>query len=147
MNETLNTWVKNGWLTEHTTSSQEVSELLAVADRDLKDAQIEGISFDARLSIAYSAIIQCAKIGLALCGYRASRDAAHYRGVQSLALTLNISPELVRKLNDFRKKRNLLEYDRIGAVSQKEVAEILSLAYEIREKVEKQINRELKEKL
>lgn len=145
MNETLNEWAKNGWLTKHITSVQEVEDLIAVADRNIADAQIEEISLDARLSIAYSAIIQCAKIGLAISGYRVDRDAAHYRSIQSLSLTLNVPANIVRKLNEFRKKRNLLEYDRVGTATKKEVIEILEITREIIEKTKALINREFKE--
>ncbi|MBC8430404.1 MAG: hypothetical protein H8D96_00645 [Desulfobacterales bacterium] len=31
----LKNWLNNGWLTEHRTSAQEITALLAVADRDL----------------------------------------------------------------------------------------------------------------
>ena len=36
---TLKNWLDNGWLIEHATNSQEISDLLQVADRDLKDCE------------------------------------------------------------------------------------------------------------
>ena len=38
---TLMQWADNGWLTSHKTSTQEIGNLLAIVERDLKDA-IEG---------------------------------------------------------------------------------------------------------
>ena len=133
MNEKLSEWVKNGWLTEHQTSRQEISELLAIAARDINDASIEDLSLDAQFSIAYSAIVQYAKVVLAVSGYRVTRESAHYRSIQALAIILDISSDTLRKLNEFRKKRNIVEYDRIGATTKKEVAEIIALAKEIKE--------------
>jgi hypothetical protein len=34
----LEQWAKNGWLRSHKTSRQEIAGLLAIVDRDLKDA-------------------------------------------------------------------------------------------------------------
>jgi len=139
MSNTLKDWQKNGWLIEHITSPQEINALLAVADRDIQDAEVDELSLDARLSIAYSAIVQCAKIGLAVFGYRVARDSAHYYSIQSLAITLNVSRDATRQLNEFRKKRNIIEYDRIGTTTKKEIIEVLNLAKEIRKKTEERI--------
>ena len=35
----LQQWFDNGWLRQHETSKNEISDLLAIVDRDLKDAQ------------------------------------------------------------------------------------------------------------
>jgi hypothetical protein len=133
MNEKLSEWVKNGWLTEHKTSRQEISELLAVAERDIKDASITDLSHDPQFSIAYSAIVQYAKVVLAVSGFRVTRESAHYRSVQALAVILDIGSDTLRKLNEFSKKRNIVEYDRVGATTKKEVAEIIALTKEIKE--------------
>ncbi len=42
----LQDWLNNGWLVKHVTSPQEVSDLLSVAERDIKDSQIPGLSSD-----------------------------------------------------------------------------------------------------
>lgn len=67
-------WARNGWLVEHRTSPQEIADLLGVADRDLRDGAVRGLSEDWRLAIAYNAALQCATTALAACGYRASRE-------------------------------------------------------------------------
>jgi len=100
-------WLSNGWLVGHQTSPQEIFDLLAVADRDMKDSQTPGLSSDWRLNIAYNAALQTATAALAACGYRAARDAHHYRIIQSLAYTIGASPDLVAQFDQFRKKRNI----------------------------------------
>jgi len=84
----LQNWLNNGWLTEHRTSLQEITALLAVADRDLSDCKTSGLSPDWQLNIAYNAALQTATAALAASGNRAVRDAHHYRVIQSLAHTI-----------------------------------------------------------
>jgi HEPN domain-containing protein len=131
----LKDWSRNGWLVEHKTSPAEIAELLEITNRDLTDCRVEGLSADWRLNIAYNAALQAATVALAACGYRASRDAHHYRIIQSLVLTIAADPSLVRKLDAFRKKRNISGYDRVGMVSDQEAKEMISLAERIEEDV------------
>ena len=44
----LSLWLGNGWLLVHTSSAQEVGDLLAVAERDLNDCQAARLSDDWR---------------------------------------------------------------------------------------------------
>ncbi len=131
----LKDWSTNGWLVEHKTSPAEIAELLEIAHRDLTDCRIEGLSADWKLNIAYNAALQAATAALAACGYRASRDAHHYRVIQSLALTIGADPSLVRQFDAFRKKRNISGYDRVGMVSDQEATEMISLAERIEEDI------------
>jgi hypothetical protein len=131
----LKDWSRNGWLVEHKTSPAEIAELLEIAKRELADCNVEGLSADWKLNIAYNAALQVTTAALAACGYRASRDAHHYRVIQSLALTVGADPSLVRKFDFFRKKRNISGYDRAGMVSYQEAKEMISLAERIGEDV------------
>ena len=36
----LQSWIQNSWLVQHTTSPEEVANLLALADRDLAACQV-----------------------------------------------------------------------------------------------------------
>jgi len=80
----LKNWLNNGWLTEHRTSTQEITSLLAVADRDLADCRTSGLSSDWQLNIAYNAALQAATAGL------------------------------IALLDQFRKKRNIGGYEQAG---------------------------------
>lgn len=132
---TLNDWLDKGWLVRHRPDRREIKELLGIADRAISDAQAKGISIDARLSIAHNAALQLAVAALAATGYRAGREAHHYRVIQSLALTIGASTDLVDQLDSFRKKRNISDYERAGAVSEQEAREMLTLAKTLRETV------------
>jgi hypothetical protein len=131
----LEGWLRNGWLVEHTTSPAEIGELLAIADRDLADCRVQGLSPEWRLNIAYNAALQASTAALAACGYRASREAHHYRVIQSLALTIGADAGLVRQFDLFRKKRNIGGYERAGTVSDQEANEMIALAEQIRQEV------------
>lgn len=135
----LEDWLSSGWLSAHQPSRQEIADLLAVADRDLRDCRSKGLSADWKFNIAYNALLQAAAAALAAAGYRASRDAHHYRVLQSLGLTVGTSPATLQQVDAFRKKRNLVEYERVGAVSDQEVREIVEAAGAVRRQVEKWI--------
>ncbi|HUY33539.1 MAG TPA: hypothetical protein VMV69_12390 [Pirellulales bacterium] len=132
----LSDWARNGWLVEHKTSPQEIKDLLGVVVRDLRDCAAKGLSDDWRLAIAYNAALHCATAALAASGYRASRDAHHFRVIQSLSLTLGVDNTLIKQLDAFRKKRNVSDYERAGAVSTAEVEEIAKLAGALRKRLE-----------
>ena len=72
-----------------------------------------------------------------LWGYRASRDAYHYRVLQSLTHTIGADANLVAQLDVFRKKRNVGDYERAGLVLETEAREMLVLARALRKCVEK----------
>jgi hypothetical protein len=135
MKMSLAEWQKNGWVTSHKTSPKEITELLSIAARDLADSQTKGLSPDSQLGIAHNAALQVATAALAASGYRASREAHHYRVIQSLRHTIGANPDLVAQLDSFRKKRNISDYDRAGAVSDQEAKEMFILAKTLRETV------------
>jgi hypothetical protein len=131
----LKDWLKSGWLSEHKTSTQEIRNLLDVADRDLADCLSPGLSADWRLNIAYNAALQSATAALAVCGYRATRDSHHYRIIQSLRHTIEADSKLVARFDQFRKKRNIGGYEQAGLVSDHEAKEMLALAQQLREQI------------
>jgi len=128
----LRDWLNNRWLTEHETSRQEIADLLGVIDRDLDDCRTPRLSSDWKLTIGYNAAAQVSSPALAVAGYRASREAHHYRVIQSLAYTIGLDSNVVAQLDAFRKKRNISDYERAGAVSDSEVLEMISLAKKLR---------------
>ncbi len=85
---TLKQWADNGWLTSHKSSAQEIGNLLAIVERDIKDASKRTISADWRFGIAYNAALKLCTILLYAEGYRAERNLQHYRTIQALPLIL-----------------------------------------------------------
>jgi hypothetical protein len=134
-------WEKNGWVKAHSTSREGIGALLGVIDRDLGDSQTRGLSADWKLNIAYNAALQAATAALAAAGYRASREAHHYRVIQSLQLTVAPDPNWIDQLEKFRKKRNIGGYERAGAVSDKEAKEMIHLAQQLSAAVKKWLSK------
>lgn len=131
---TLQDWLDNGWLKQHTTIRQEIRDLLEKVDRDVAEAAKEEISLDWRLAIAYNACLGCATIALRASGYRVPGGSGqHYRTIQSLRFTLNPVPEIIASLEAIAKKRAIVSYDAAGTITESEVAEAMNLAEELRE--------------
>jgi hypothetical protein len=131
----LQDWLNKKWIIPHRTSAQEIGDLFRIADRDIIQSQIPGLDNDTRLSIAYNAALQCCAASLAAAGYRASHEAHHYRLIQSLKYTLHIDASIIGLLDDFRKKRNISDYERAGTVSLQEATEMIELAAILRKLV------------
>lgn len=133
---TLPDWLNSNWVVEHVATKEEIAGLLAVADRDLADAQAQGLSTDWRFNIAYNATLQLAQAALLASGYRTVRGGPHHhRVIQSLALTVGADARTVQVLNRFRKKRNLGQYELAGIVSEQEAGEMFSLAKSMKKDV------------
>ena len=132
----LKDWLNKGWVVNHKTSSEEITELFGVADRDLEDCKAEGLSPHWKLAIAYNAALQMATAALAACGYRSSREAHHYRVIQSLRYTIKADSALIAQFDKFRKKRNIGGYERAWAVSDQEASEMLVLAKRLYDDIE-----------
>ncbi len=65
----LRQWKDNGWLKEHISDLAELSNLLAIADRDIADASAEGLSNDWKFGIAYNAALKLCTMMLYDAGY------------------------------------------------------------------------------
>jgi hypothetical protein len=141
MKMSLQNWLRNSWLVQHTTTAEEITNLLKLSDRDLAACQVKQLPDDWRFAIAYNAALQAATAALAAAGYRATRDNHHYRVIQSLEFTTAPSRKIIDTFDGFRKKRNISAYDLAGSVSAKEAAEVLALAMMLRRDVEKWIRR------
>jgi len=136
MKVSLADWLQEGRLKQHKTSKNEIKQLLAVFDRDIADAQLKSVSADRRFATAYNAALTICAAFLAASGYRATGEGHHYFLIQSLAFTLQLDADTIKEFNRFRQKRNTIDYERIGAVSEKEVQEMLELARSIQGKLE-----------
>lgn len=129
----LQKWAEHGWLRSHTTSRQEISDLLAIVDRDIADAKSGGISTDWQFGIAYNAALKLCTILLYVEGYRAGQGLQHYRTIQALPLILGDSRKAdADYLDACRVKRNTVEYDRIGATSDGEAVELIEFVEDFR---------------
>ncbi len=90
-----------------------IARLLAAAERNLADAQLELVSNDNRFDAAYKAILQCAMVALWAKGFRTStsQPGHHQTAIQSLPKTLGLAPARVIVLDALRKQRNVNDYE------------------------------------
>ena len=89
-----------------------LGKLLAAAQRNITDAQLQGLSAENRFDAAYKAIMQSAMVALNANGYRTltSKPGHHQTAIQTLPLTVNLVPTRVIVLDALRKQRNLSDY-------------------------------------
>jgi hypothetical protein len=132
----LSDWVNNGWLKVHKSSSQEISQLFEIVDRDLKDAQLNRVSSDWRFGIAYNAALKLCTILLYSEGYRPEKTLAHYRTLQALPLILGSQKEDdADYLDGCRIKRNIVEYDYVGGATDADADELIDFVKELKDEV------------
>ncbi len=135
----LEDWLKDKLIEVYTASAHEIAELLQICDRDIEKSQVTEIGPDWQLSIAYNAALQASIAALSASGYRARKEGAHYRAIQSLAFTIKAEPSLVRQIDKFRLKRNVSDYERVGVVTEREAQQMIIIAKQLRQKVEEWI--------
>ncbi len=139
----LKQWADNAWLKSHKTSAEEIGNLLAIVERDLKDAIEGGISADWRFGIAYNAALKLCTIFLYAEGYKAERALQHYRTIQALPLIL--APERksdANYLETCRSKRNTAEYDYVGGVTENDASELIEFVEVLKDDVETWLEKE-----
>lgn len=126
-----------GLITEHVTSRQEISDLLAIVDIDLKDAAITGLSSERKLSCCYNAMLTSARIALRASGYRVSKSNRSHRHqvIQSLRHTVEFDADSVLRIEAVQKKRNVADYVRVGEVSESTAAETSALARNVYQRI------------
>jgi hypothetical protein len=131
----LRDWAESGWLRPHTTGKEEIGGLLGIVERDLADAQRD-ISPDWRFGIAYNAALRLCTILLYAEGYRPERNLQHDRAIQALGLILGPDRKAdVEYLEVCRRKRNAIEYEAAGTVTDRDAQELVSFIVDLRDRV------------
>jgi len=137
----LQSYLSNSWIRRHQTSGKEIADLLAIADRDIQQSQVAGLSAEWRFDIAYNAALQCAVAALAASGYRAERQNKHVRTIECLKFTLGLDDKSVAFLDRCRRKRHTAVYEQVGAVSDREAEELIEVAKKLRRDLESWLRR------
>lgn len=100
-------------LQTHSADAAAIGKLLAAAERNLADAQVEAISPDSRFDVAYKCVMQCAMLGLWANGYRTStsQPGHHQTAIQCLTHTMGVPKDDVVVLDALRRQRNISDYE------------------------------------
>ena len=133
----LDDWVKNDWLKVHQTSRQEIDGLFSIVERELRDAQVPGISADGKFNHAYRASLTLGTILLYASGYMPSRSSSHhYRTLLAIPEILGAkAKDDADYLDNCRSKRNASEYDSANEASDGEAAELVAFTKDFTEVV------------
>lgn len=136
----LEQWLAARWLARHTPSQDEIRDLLAVADRELADAQVSGLSAEGAFAHAYAAALTSAAAALIAAGYQVERGVSHHHYIiESLEYTLALDRKTIARFDRFRRKRNVSIYDRPEAPSEADTAAMLAMARDLRRRAEEWI--------
>jgi hypothetical protein len=136
----------NNLIAEHETSAAEIKELFAVAERDIKDACLTGLSDDRAFATAYNAGLQLCTIIMAAEGYR-TRGSNHHRTTFDFVEESGIKAisEMAGVFDKFRRKRNDIDYDRTMVVSEKEKKEIISIVTQLKNLIKEWLKNKMPE--
>lgn len=129
--------VQNGKLQASATSLAEITQLFAVVDRELHDAQLDGLSTDNRFTHSYEATLILCTIALRASGFKVRKgESSHVNTIQSISMTLGSSHRHLEDEFDLaRRRRATAVYERVNAVQSKDAAELLTTAIELRSAV------------
>lgn len=115
-----------------------------MVNRDLKDAEIDGLSDDRRFATAYNAVLQLSKMAIACSGYRVSSNKTGHHRTTFEAVKNAIGTVDVRNLADYfetcRRKRNLIDYDATEVASETEADELVKKGREFQTIIEDSIS-------
>ena len=132
----LKDWANSGWLRPHTTSPQEIRNLLDIVERDIRDAHQMGVSADWRFGIAYNAALKLCTILVHAEGFRPEKTLAHYRTLQALPFVLGAEKEDdADYLDACRSKRNTVEYDYVGGATDADADELIAFVADLKTQV------------
>lgn len=130
----------SGSVNTHTTSRQEIENLRELVNRDLKDAEIDGLSDDRRFATAFNAVLQLSKMAIACSGYRVfSNKVGHHRTTFEAvknAIASREAEDLADYFETCRRKRNLIDYDATEVASETEADELVEKGREFQRIVE-----------
>ena len=132
----LKKWVTERHLRPHQTTKAEISNLLAIVERDSRDAMVSELSIDARFVTAYNAALKLCTVVLYASCYRTSGAGAHFYTIEAMS---EILMEGARKDADYldacRTQRNHAEYDFVDVASDEEVEELIQFVGELKARV------------
>ena len=126
----LQQWADNAWIAEAQPSAQVIADLLAIAEREIADASLEGMSPDGRFDHAYDAVRSLCEAALHASGYMVPKDGRkHERVIGSLRFTLGGRwSEDADFFDRCRRRRHQATYERAGVAQLRDADELLEAA-------------------
>jgi hypothetical protein len=135
---TLREWANQhrGELHDEAPTQQAIADLLAVAEREIGDAESVR-SDDGRLQHSFAACLAAANAALLACGFRLRQGAMahHYLLLDSLQHTVGLAPAEAHELQRYRQKRSRAVYERTGVVTRTEAEAAGAAALRLQERL------------
>lgn len=133
----LKKYISKGFIVDNPPNNDEITKLLRIANRDIREASEKCHELDWQFAIAYNAALQLATVVLRASGYRASTKVGHHW------VTFTVLPEILgddftkvaNYFNECRVKRNTSEYCDIGTISKKEAEKLIQEVIAFKAKV------------
>lgn len=127
-------WLDKGDIQKVRVTRKTLENMLELVERDINDSQVKSLSADRRFATAYNAALNLANYVIRKNGYRVAAKAGHHR--IAFLLSGEMLGKKARKYLDYydvcRRKRNRLDYDLAGVVSESEVAELIEKVLEFK---------------
>ena len=124
------TLLKEGKIKIHHASSEEIKDILEIADRDLSFAkEAMAHNWDWAFTIAYNAALSASRAYMYKIGYRTSAAESHKTVWSFMLLTLSEEQhDRIHFFDRMRVKRNKNLYDHVGLISETEGRQIIRSA-------------------
>lgn len=129
--------IAKGFIVKSPVDKGEITKLIRLADRDIREASEKCHETDWQFVIAYNAALQLASIPIRASGYRATPKVGHHW------VTFAVLPDILgdkfiefsHYFNECRIKRNTSEYCDIGTISSTEAKKLIKEVKEFKTKV------------
>lgn len=118
---TLEKFLSNKKLIRFESTQRQLTELMELVERDIKDSKIPVLSLDRRFSSLYSAAQSLATIVLYTNGYRTRGEGHHHTTFEAAKVLLPKETDVLEYFDRCRVLRNKTEYERSGIVSEAEI--------------------------
>jgi len=130
----LEQWLRSKWLQPSDPTVAHLQQLLRVVDREISDAQAEGLSADGKFEHAYAAALQLCVIALLASGYKVPKGPGlHKRAIDSLRYTLGDRwSDAADHIERCSRQRGQAVYERVGVVNQEDADDLLETARQLR---------------
>ena len=129
----LDNLVKINQLKLEAPDQKEFDGLLESGRRQLRDAQVEGLSSEGKFSLAYGAAHAFSVAAIRWYGYRSSNRHTVFKCLQ---YTVGFEAAQWRVLDECHRQRNLAEYQGELEITEQLLAELLATSIELLERVE-----------
>lgn len=120
-------WLDKGDIQKVHVTPKSLADLSNVVSRDLRDAQVTSLSADRRFAIAYNAALNLASYVIRKNGYRVAAKVGHHR--TAFLIAGEVLGRTAKSHLDYfdlcRRKRNKVEYDLAGVVTDRDVDELI----------------------